>query len=810
MLEAEPPGRAVPGGAWDRVNTNSTTANILLRATGIKTAGVAYASTVGTAIQTYETTTVTARELYLSTLMTVSETAAEATMRADRDKETALSDADLQKQITGNESAHTTAVNNANSAHSTATANAEAARKSAEQAALTQLNSTLAQATKDKEASIAGAERLYDQTVASLDAQYGSASSNGDTGIEGATRRSAIKTRDAQYYAARDTSWATTLSASINLGTTPWTVKAITAANAQAAHSVSRASAQAAHDAAMLDAIEDWQLSNRESLTDLLFTEGQSRETYDVATSNVYANWENGVANLLGGKPEGTGWGVSQRDEFSKRSATPDSKETDFTPLLVVDETDSSCNFGSYTDLSSGLPPLLPQSCSLATSGPPRSLPILVLDPTNKTADDAFAALLEQAAIDDLAVRIASQQRHAYDTMQRIEFATGLSSEEITGKSLGELQLHAAFSDIAEQALRERIAERRAAEAAFALGLKNWFDLNRYGDNLRAIGARTNGSDWDPWVDAYAEYVDGIEQIQLYTITLGWSDHLGATNTDQFQGYGWTASKIGFQVARDSAIAAATFGTGNLIVAGESGLLIRSIFTAGQAYEGYNTLNSSYHAIDQYSQGNLGTGTLYVAFAGLSGGTFATSIARPGIVSLRTGPGAGGRFDAWLAAGQQGGLRRNIAAWRLNNFRNNSTRFYGVFSDDAAARLAAGGKPWPTGMSRANLGEGLYVWGSRTDAASYLQIKQANPAFDAAARGTRIRSFRVGNRDLNRFSRLDLRNVDEATFQRFIDNHTAYTDNFSPHGFEYVIYPRGAGAEHFFDRSVFQYFVIRQ
>jgi hypothetical protein len=58
----------------------------------------------------------------------------------------------------------------------------------------------------------------------------------------------------------------------------------------------------------MLDAIEDWQLSSRESLTDFLFTEGQSCETYNVATSNVYANWENGVGNLLGDKPEGTGY----------------------------------------------------------------------------------------------------------------------------------------------------------------------------------------------------------------------------------------------------------------------------------------------------------------------------------------------------------------------------------------------------------------------------------------------------------------------------------------------------------------------
>ena len=76
----------------------------------------------------------------------------------------------------------------------------------------------------------------------------------------------------------------------------------------KAAYSTSRAGAQAAHDAAMLDAIEDWQLSSRESLTDLLFTEGQSRETFNVATSSVYANWENGVGNLLGDKPEGTGY----------------------------------------------------------------------------------------------------------------------------------------------------------------------------------------------------------------------------------------------------------------------------------------------------------------------------------------------------------------------------------------------------------------------------------------------------------------------------------------------------------------------
>jgi RHS repeat-associated protein len=190
---------------------------------------------------------------------------------------------------------------------------------------------------------------------------------------------------------------------------------------------------------------------------------------------------------------------------------------------------------------------------------------------------------------------------------------------------------------------------------------------------------------------------------------------------------------------------------------------------------------------------------LAVAGIGMRGGLGHRFAAKPG-----------GRFDGWLAAGAQGGARRNLAAWRLNRFRNNTTRFYGVFSDNAAARLAAGGDPWPTGLSRANLGEGLYVWGSRTDAANYLQLRQANPAFDEAARGTQIRSFLVGNDDLNRFSRLDLRNVDEFTFQGFIDNHTEYADKFLPHGFEYVIYPRAVGTEHFFDRSVFHHFQLRQ
>jgi hypothetical protein len=160
---------------------------------------------------------------------------------------------------------------------------------------------------------IAGAESTYDQVVAALDAQYGSSSANGDTGIEGARRDASISTRDAQYYASRDTSWASALNSSTSLGTSPWIVKERTSANAQAAYSTNRANAQAAHDAALLSAVDNWQTSNRASTLSLLLAEGQSREAYHKATASVYANWEMGFGNLLGDKPAGTGWDGSQQ-----------------------------------------------------------------------------------------------------------------------------------------------------------------------------------------------------------------------------------------------------------------------------------------------------------------------------------------------------------------------------------------------------------------------------------------------------------------------------------------------------------------
>ncbi len=310
-------------GAHEAPHTATTTDNMVQLATLVKNAGVDYAKDVGTAIKTFETAVAAARSSYVITVMPFYRNATDKTLKAHRDLEMDMADAELNKQLTGNHSAYEQAVKAANDLHTNTVRQANEELENALKPERKKRDDLLPVATKDKEAASAKEEREYQEAIAAIDAQYGSASSNGDTGVEGATRRSAIKTRDAQYYAARDTSWANTLSGSTTLGTSPWTVKAITAANGQAAFSTSRASAQAAHDAAMLDAMDDWQLSSRESLTDLLFTEGQSRETYNVATSNVYANWENGVGNLLGDKPEGTGWFVSGKAGEESTSLSP-------------------------------------------------------------------------------------------------------------------------------------------------------------------------------------------------------------------------------------------------------------------------------------------------------------------------------------------------------------------------------------------------------------------------------------------------------------------------------------------------------
>ena len=65
-------------------------------------------------------------------------------------------------------------------------------------------------------------------------------------------------------------------------------------------------------------------------------------------------------------------------------------------------------------------------------------------------------------------------------------------------------------------------------------------------------------------------------------------------------------------------------------------------------------------------------------------------------------------------------------SWLVHNSNSNSlVTFYTVQTEADAMRLRSGGSPWPTGMSRANMGSGLYAWGTPQEAAQYAARLQA-------------------------------------------------------------------------------------
>jgi hypothetical protein len=157
----------------------------------------------------------------------------------------------------------------------------------------------------------------------------------------------------------------------------------------------------------------------------------------------------------------------------------------------------------------------------------------------------------------------------------------------------------------------------------------------------------------------------------------------------------------------------------------------------------------------------------------------------------------------WLRTGQKGSLRRKIVAWCLNRFRQNSVRFYSVQNPQDVERLLAGGEPWPSGLRRANIGQGLYAWATRVQANRYLQ--RLDP--DSELR-LRIMTHRVLKSEIQRFFTLDMRNWDDDAIDAWMNLHSHYGRGV-PHNYQYVIRVTGNfGAEHLFTPAVFRkYFV---
>ena len=128
--------------------------------------------------------------------------------------------------------------------------------------------------------------------------------------------------------------------------------------------------------------------------------------------------------------------------------------------------------------------------------------------------------------------------------------------------------------------------------------------------------------------------------------------------------------------------------------------------------------------------------------------------------------------------------------------------FYTVQSEADAARLATGGTPWPAGETKSILGEGLYSWGTRSQAEQYLGILNRN-----GASGLRILESGISEADYQGLNSLDLRTLSDESQEAWMESHSLYGSNPVPHGLDHVIRETSqVGPEYFFSKDIFHLF----
>jgi dipeptidyl aminopeptidase/acylaminoacyl peptidase len=127
--------------------------------------------------------------------------------------------------------------------------------------------------------------------------------------------------------------------------------------------------------------------------------------------------------------------------------------------------------------------------------------------------------------------------------------------------------------------------------------------------------------------------------------------------------------------------------------------------------------------------------------------------------------------------------------------------FYSVQDEANVARLYAGGEPWPVGTSRSLLGEGFYTWGTRSQAEAYCATLEEH-----GATGLRILEARVSEAAYRALRTLDLRSLDDATLNAWMDTYSQYGAG-GTHGAEHIIRETGNfGPEFYFAKAVFHLF----
>jgi hypothetical protein len=125
------------------------------------------------------------------------------------------------------------------------------------------------------------------------------------------------------------------------------------------------------------------------------------------------------------------------------------------------------------------------------------------------------------------------------------------------------------------------------------------------------------------------------------------------------------------------------------------------------------------------------------------------------------------------------------------------TRFYSVQSDEDAARLSAGGLPWPTGLERANLGIGFYAWESLPEAEHYRNQLQRH-----GATGLGIVIYEISEEGLSTLKTLDLTQRSDDEVNSWMDRHSQYGEA-EPHDWQHILRYTELGVEHYFAAAVF-------
>lgn len=153
---------------------------------------------------------------------------------------------------------------------------------------------------------------------------------------------------------------------------------------------------------------------------------------------------------------------------------------------------------------------------------------------------------------------------------------------------------------------------------------------------------------------------------------------------------------------------------------------------------------------------------------------------------------------AFSASGLASSYDNILVSGRLDS----SVSFYTVQGSDDALRLASGGEPWPTGATRAHLGQGLYAWDDEATALSY-QGRLSGRGVNAS-----VLEIRASNVRLGKLSTMDVTRLDDAVANAFLGRYSyLYADDAAsvvPHGFDHVIRQAGMGTEHFFSPAAFK------